>query len=318
MRCDYIPGDLPRGLISIHAPRVRCDGEGRRCDPNKCKFEKIIFLGDADVDGLHIRTLLLKMFLVYYRPLVEAGRVYAAVPPLYSIKTDKNNNQFFTNEEDYIRYVYNKFAKHNKVCNSKGKSLNTSQVVDLLCNNIEYLNNMNILSQNYAIEPNLLELLYSMILHGDKPSQIKKTLTKKYKYLNVREENHILVVDGLANEKVQTAVFNQNMMSDCSERIARFIQNSDPMGYILNGQVVSLYKLMEEFNKYTPAKLQRYKGLGEMDPPELGISALHPEFNRTLIRYTTNDIIKEIEEIRRIDSDKSELLKDTDIAGFDL
>ena len=101
MRCDYIPGDLPRGLISIHAPRVRCDGEGRRCDPNKCKFEKIIFLGDADVDGLHIRTLLLKMFLVYYRPLVEAGRVYAAVPPLYSIKTDKNNNQFFTNEEDY-------------------------------------------------------------------------------------------------------------------------------------------------------------------------------------------------------------------------
>ena len=55
-----------------------------------------------------------------------------------------------------------------------------------------------------------------------------------------------------------------------------------------------------------------------MDPPELGISALHPEFNRTLIRYTTNDIIKEIEEIRRIDSDKSELLKDTDIAGFDL
>ena len=157
-----------------------------------------------------------------------------------------------------------------------------------------------------------------MILHGDKPSQIKKTLTKKYKYLNVREENHILVVDGLANEKVQTAVFNQNMMSDCSERIARFIQNSDPMGYILNGQVVSLYKLMEEFNKYTPAKLQRYKGLGEMDPPELGISALHPEFNRTLIRYTTNDIIKEIEEIRRIDSDKSELLKDTDIAGFDL
>ena len=81
---------------------------------------------------------------------------------------------------------------------------------------------------------------------------------------------------------------------------------SDPNGYILNDIKVSLYRLMEEFNRYTPKGLIRFKGLGEMDAPELGISALHPEFNRTLIRYTTNDIIKEIEEIRRIDSDKSE------------
>lgn len=294
-------------------------GEGRRCDVNKCKFEKIIFLGDADVDGLHIRTLLLKMFLVYYRPLIEAGRVYAAVPPLYSIKGDNGTaTNFFTDRSDFIQYVYNKFAKHNVVCDSKGRPLHTSKVVQLLNANMDYLSNMQILSQNYAIEPNLLEFLYSMVLNGVSISAIRKELNKKYKYLHAREENHILVVDGLANNKIQTAVFNQNMLNDCQDRIARFISKSDPNGYILNDNKVSLFKLMEEFSKYTPKGLQRYKGLGEMDPPELGVSALHPEFNRTLIRYTTTDIVKEIEEIRRIDSDKSELLKDTEPSGFDL
>lgn len=286
-------------------------GEGRRCDVSKCKFDKIIFLGDADVDGLHIRTLLLKMFLVYYRPLVEAGRVYAAVPPLFAIKGSNGEaKEFFTDRSDFIRYVYTKFAKHNVIKSSTGTVLPTSKVVQLLNDNIDYLFNMNVLSQNYAIEPNLLEFLYSLILNQLPIASIKKELKKQYKYLQVREENHILVVDGLANDKVQTAVFNQNMLNDCNERIARFIMRSDPNGYILNDVKVSLYRLMEEFNRYTPKGLQRFKGLGEMDAPELGISALHPEFNRTLIRYTTNDIIKEIEEIRRIDSDKSELLKD--------
>lgn len=286
-------------------------GEGRRCDVSKCKFDKIIFLGDADVDGLHIRTLLLKMFLVYYRPLVEAGRVYAAVPPLYSIIDEKKNTKFFTNREDYIQYIYNKFAKRNVVKNSSNRAMSTSQIVELLCNNIDYITNMQILSKNYAIDPNLLELLYSMILHGESLVKIKKELNKKYKYLNAREENNILVVDGLANDKVQTAVFNENMLNDCHTRISKFISKSDENGYYLNDVKMSLYNLMEEFCKYTPPRLQRYKGLGEMDPPELGVSTLHPEFNRTLIRYTSNDIIKEIEEIRKIDSDKSELLKES-------
>ena len=125
---------------------------------------------------------------------------------------------------------------------------------------------MNVLSQNYAIEPNLLEFLYSLILNQLPIASIKKELKKRYKYLQVREENHILVVDGLANDKVQTAVFNQNMLNDCNERIARFIMRSDPNGYILNDVKVSLYRLMEEFNRYTPKGLQRFKGLEKPSP----------------------------------------------------
>ena len=75
---------------------------------------------------------------------------------------------------------------------------------------------------------------------------------------------------------------------------------------------------MQEFNGYIPPRLTRYKGLGEMLASELAISTLHPDFNRTLIRYTTNDIEKEIQQIRETDSNMKSLLENVDIAGFDL
>lgn len=60
-------------------------GSGRSFDIELVRYEKIILMSDADVDGAHIRTLLLTLFFRYMRPLVEAGRVYAAVPPLHRV-----------------------------------------------------------------------------------------------------------------------------------------------------------------------------------------------------------------------------------------
>jgi DNA gyrase subunit B len=60
-------------------------GSGRSFDLGSVRYEKIILMSDADVDGAHIRTLLLTLFFRYMRPLVEAGRVYAAVPPLHRV-----------------------------------------------------------------------------------------------------------------------------------------------------------------------------------------------------------------------------------------
>ena len=60
-------------------------GSGRTFDLEQVRYEKVILMSDADVDGAHIRTLLLTLFFRYMRPLVEAGRVYAAVPPLHRV-----------------------------------------------------------------------------------------------------------------------------------------------------------------------------------------------------------------------------------------
>ena len=63
-------------------------GSGRSFDLDAARYGKIIFMADADVDGAHIRTLLLTLFFRYMRPLVEAGRVYAAVPPLHRVEVN--------------------------------------------------------------------------------------------------------------------------------------------------------------------------------------------------------------------------------------
>ena len=293
-------------------------GEGKNCDPEKCKFEKIIFMGDADVDGLHIRTLLLKMFLVYYRPLVEAGRVYAAVPPLYSIKEKNGNTRYFVDKGDYIKYIYNIFAKSNTVFTSTHKKMNSSELVDLLRFNYNYMEDMTIISNNYAVNPNLLELVYGMIVKKYSVAKIKQVIGKIYKFLDVKVENGILVLDGLVNETVQTVVFNENMLNDCEAKIGKYIREADPNGYYLNEEKMSLYELIKAFHAYTPPNVQRYKGLGEMNAAQLGRAALDPAYDRHLIRYTSDDMKRDIEEIRRMDSNKKDLLEGVDIAGYDL
>ncbi|MBQ8132773.1 MAG: hypothetical protein IJ193_09810 [Bacilli bacterium] len=254
-KVDFFKNEECKAIYTI----LGC-GEGRRCSPEQCIFEKVIFLSDADADGFHIKTLLLKMFLTYYAPLVAAGRVYAAVPPLYSIMMKNGERRFFTDDKDFVSYIFKSFSKSNEVRTSDNKKMSNAEVIQLLTNNIDYSDIMERLAPNHAMNPDVLEFIYSRIVKNMTVKQIARECKAVYPYLNISENNGIIVGDGLVNAEVETDIFHEETMRDCNALILPYLNNSDPNGYILNGYKVSLYQLMSAFNKYRPKSLTRYKG----------------------------------------------------------
>lgn len=93
-------------------------GSGRSFDIDAARYGKVILMSDADVDGAHIRTLLLTLFFRYMRPLVEAGRVYAAVPPLHRVVVmnpgTKPNETIYTYSEKELHTLLAKLQKSGK------------------------------------------------------------------------------------------------------------------------------------------------------------------------------------------------------------
>ena len=93
-------------------------GSGRSFDLDSARYGKIILMSDADVDGAHIRTLLLTLFFRYMRPLVEAGRVFAAVPPLHRVMVinhgSKPNEAIYTYSQAELETLLAKLKASGK------------------------------------------------------------------------------------------------------------------------------------------------------------------------------------------------------------
>lgn len=355
-------------------------GYGKNFDISKCKFEKIIFLADADPDGSHIATLLLRFFLMYLPELIKAGRVYKAVPPLFGIKSG-NNTKYFTTKLDFTKYVQGLFARTHTLADTKdGKRLSHQETTSLFFKNIDYKDQIEFVANTFAIDPDLLEnVLYyisQFIELGDKrvvasmaskikvankkpttsktnivdessdedgidfdivpvtegsisstvsyylnPSFNVKTLRselkKKYRFVDIIESNGVIRIEGLVNSKYQYVFINDKFISACIPLI-RMIKNNLNLYYLVDGEPVSIYTLMCKFDAMIPSGLTRYKGLGEQNPEQLGVSALHPNGDRTLIRYTIESAKEEIESFRRIDSSMASLLREISITKAEI
>ena len=93
-------------------------GSGRSFDLDAARYGKVVLMTDADVDGAHIRTLLLTLFFRYMRPLVDAGRVYAAVPPLHRVEVigagSRKNEYVYTYSEAELATTLRKLERSGK------------------------------------------------------------------------------------------------------------------------------------------------------------------------------------------------------------
>ena len=287
-------------------------GYGKNFNIENCKWDKIILAADADPDGAHIRSLLLRFFLLYCPGLIQAGKLYGAVPPLYGVKVH-GKVRYFTEKIDFARYVQQQFSSQSNICNSNGIKLTNNECIDILYRNMDYTAELESIATTFAIDPYLLEIcLNSRDLEYKK---LKKYLESTYRFIKVSQENGVTLINGLIDSKYQTVTLNDKLLNSC-KGLLKYIDNS-PKTFILDGNKVSLYGLMKQFDSYKPSNITRFKGLGEMDPKQLAESTLWPD-NRMLIRYNIEDVKAEIEAIRFIESNKYELLKDINISKDDV
>ena len=148
-------------------------------------------------------------------------------------------------------------------------------------------------------------------------TKFKNAMKKKYRFLDMYEKDGIICIQGLVNSKYQYVFLNNKFISACAQLIT-LIKNSTGLFYRVNGELVTLYGLMSKFDAMIPSGLVRYKGLGEQDPEQLGVSALRPDGDRTLIRYTTESAKEEIENLRRVDSGMASLLREVRITKAEI
>lgn len=265
----------------------------------------------ADHDGAHIADLLLLVFLKLFPGLVESGRVYKAVPPLYGIPL-KNRMEYFAERVDFIRYMQKEYYKKNSVTDMKGKAIDATTFSRLLIDNSDYMYDFKTISERYKINPMLLEIILTSYIKKEKVDKLKKRITSEFRFMtndNFYKEGSTLKIKGLINGRIETVFYNDRFIKDCEPLIAPLTKaiNENHTLFMVNGNKTCLYELVSDVMD-SAGTISRFKGLGEMNPDQLRVSTMAPE-TRTLIQYTTNDINETMKIIRQYDSSKKMILQ---------
>lgn len=283
-------------------------GYGKNFDISKVKFSKIIFMTDADSDGSHIADLLLLMCLKIFPGLVESGKVYKAVPPLYAIPIGKSKMKYFLDRLEFVQHMQRDFYKKNTVTDMKGTPISGTLFSKLLVENADYIYDFATISERYKLNPTLLEIVLSSYVKGDKLPTLTKRITSEFRFMDkdsiVKTNTGTIKIKGLINGRIETLFYNDRFIKDCEPIIEpiRKATMENHMEFKVNGNKVGLYELMNAAMN-SSSTIARFKGLGEMNANQLSESTMDPN-SRALIQYNVEDINETIKTIRQLDSNK--------------
>ena len=270
----------------------------------------------ADNDGAHIADLLLLVCLKMFPGLVESGRVYKAVPPLYGIPMGKNRMKYFAERVDFVRYMQKEYYKKNSVTDINGKPIDSATFTRILIENSDYIYDFSIIAERYKINPILLEIVISSYIKKEKFETLRKRITSEFRFMendNVTKIGNTIRIKGLINGRIETIFYNDRFIEDCKPLIdpIKKAMNENHMRFIVNGQKVGLYDMVS-MAMNTIGNMNRFKGLGEMNADQLAESTMSPN-TRTLIQYTVDDINETTKIIRQYDSNKHMILQETGV-----
>jgi DNA gyrase subunit B len=280
-------------------------------DINRLRYHKVIIMTDADVDGSHIRTLLLTFFYRQMPDIIEQGHLYVAQPPLYRV-VDGKKELFIKDEEGFNDFVLSRISKKEKLVLEKGEEVSGKKLMTFLHGLIKFYESLNRLSRR-GYSQRFIELLASSGASDNKAFKRKafmETFIKKLEKNGFQLGNiQVNEVNGHYEFQVtetqnggQQFVFDWEFLS--SPELRQLLGHAKEFGRLNNaafrldgdGETTKRenpQKLLEELIEKGKKGLtiQRYKGLGEMNPGQLWMTTMDPE-KRTLLRVQIEDVVE--------------------------
>jgi DNA gyrase subunit B len=276
-------------------------------DASKLRYHKVILMTDADVDGSHIRTLLLTFFFRHMRELIEKEHIYIAQPPLYRVKRGKMD-RYIRDEREFSRELMKRATEEHVVKGKTGKALEGGDLTQFLLN-VQELEQITAKLGRRLREPKLVELL------------AESELDKKTDFADKKKLQELVKAIEKAKLKIETKIawdeehsLNELVLTNGAERrinwalastadfkrlraLWQAIDESDkpPFTITHNGDKVTKddsvgvlnYVLEDAKKEFT---ITRFKGLGEMNPEQLWATTMNAE-TRTLLKVRLEDAV---------------------------
>ena len=270
-------------------------------NPDKCRYHKIIIMADADVDGSHIRTLLLTFFYRQMPELIERGYVYIAQPPLYKVKKG-NSILYIKNEREMDDYLIRGGCDDATLILKNGEQIAGADLVDLVAKNRKARGLIANLSKNVPeriIEQMAIYGLFAPeFLSSANPQPQLNKLTARLDELEAEydrgwkasmqddgtilfertlrgvTEKHIIGKNILEMQEVEALNGLHNVLADTFSDIST-LTSKQGVELKISGPVTFVDAIMAAGKK--GITIQRYKGLGEMNPEQLWETTLDPE-----------------------------------------
>ena len=292
-------------------------GVGRKeMDISKIRYHKIIIMTDADVDGSHIRTLLLTFFYRQMPEILEKGYVYIAQPPLFKIKKG-NDEQYLKDEKSLNRYLLEKQIKHLKFSDQADRPGFLQEVMQFVSHiqkrekllfSLGEKTEKESLKFFSSLKESLSDLLKNPELIKNKFSDFEKTLKhlKDNVPVILKQNSEDFIIESGTYSRKKKTLFDKNraeseewkQLCDLSSQLQQFSplpfsvcwsQSEEAQKEMFYSYEDFYKKLIEEAKK--GVFIQRYKGLGEMNPEQLWETTLNKD-NRRLLRVTLEDSVQ--------------------------
>jgi DNA gyrase subunit B len=259
----------------------------KNIDYEKIRYGKIILLADADDDGYHIVSLLLTFIYKHFPQLIEDGRVYIALSPLYRVSMG-GKFYYFKNDKEYDQFLIKEIGKRYKIDSN-------ITLAKFIKNGVKYQRTFNTIQNRYNLGEDILSALenYSNAGYDLNGQEVFDMFNSDTDLQATRLKNGQMFVQGIQGDLWHNFTMDEAIVRDI-ESLSKIYGDLDLISYTDKKtkeqfEEEYFYETLDKFNNSVKFERTRFKGLGEANSDEIFETTINPE-DRDLIQVTIDDM----------------------------